>query len=73
MVSKYCRFATISGGRIIGVGDTLGRRLVVAIDEKAVVLREPSGVRVRVGWAAGLSTWSATAKGQRCGKKSASV
>ncbi len=49
MVSKDRRFATISGGRIVGVGDTLGRRLVVAIDEKAVVLREPSGVRVRVG------------------------
>jgi hypothetical protein len=49
MVSKDRRFATISGGRIVGVGDTLGRRLVVAIDEKAVVLREPSGIRVRVG------------------------
>lgn len=49
LVSKDRRFATIEGGRIVGVGDTLGRRLVVAIDEKAVVLREPSGVRVRVG------------------------
>jgi hypothetical protein len=49
LVSKDRRFATIEGGRIVGVGDTLGRRQVVAIDEKAVVLREPSGVRVRVG------------------------
>lgn len=49
LVSKDRRFATIEGGRIVGVGDTLGRRLVVAIDEKAVVLREPSGSLVRVG------------------------
>lgn len=49
LVSKDRRFATIDGGRIVGVGDTLGRRQVVAIDEKAVVLREPSGVQVRVG------------------------
>jgi len=49
LVSKDRRFATIEGGRIVGVGDTLGRRLVVAIDDKAVVLREPSGARVRVG------------------------
>lgn len=49
LVSKDRRFATIDGGRIVGVGDTLGRRLVVSIDEQAVVLREPSGVQVRVG------------------------
>ena len=49
LVSKDRRFATIDGGRIVGVGDTLGRRQVVAIDEKAVVLREPSGAQVRVG------------------------
>ena len=54
LVSKDRRFATIDGGRIVGVGDTLGRRVVVAIDEQAVVLREPSGARVRVGLGGGV-------------------
>jgi hypothetical protein len=31
------------------VGDRIGRRVVVRIDERAVTLREPSGARVRVG------------------------
>jgi hypothetical protein len=49
LVANDRRFATIDGGRVIGVGDVLGRRIVVEIEEKAVVLREPSGVLVRVG------------------------
>ena len=43
------RFATVDAGQIVGVGDVLGRRIVVGIEDKAVLLREPSGVIVRVG------------------------
>ena len=50
LVSADRRLATLGPeGRIIGVGDTVGRRVVVAIDERTVLLREPSGVRIRVG------------------------
>ena len=49
LVSPDRRFATVNGGRIIGIGDALGRRVVVGIDERAILLREPSGVEVRVG------------------------
>lgn len=49
LVSSDRRMATIDDGRIITVGDVLGKRVVVGIDERAVVLREPSGVQLRVG------------------------
>jgi hypothetical protein len=49
LVSSDRRMATIDEGRIISVGDVLGKRVVVAIDERAVVLKEPSGVQIRVG------------------------
>jgi hypothetical protein len=49
LVSKDRRFATIDGGQIIGIGDLLGRRTVVGMDERSVVLQEPSGVQIRVG------------------------
>ena len=49
LISNERRFATVDGGQIIGIGDALGRRVVVDIDERALVLREPSGVHVRVG------------------------
>jgi hypothetical protein len=49
LVSNDRRLATINGGVIVGVGDSIGRRVVVGIDERALILREPSGVRVRVG------------------------
>ena len=49
LVSSDRRFATIDNGQIIGIGDVLGRRVVVAIEERAVVLREPSGMQIRVG------------------------
>ena len=43
------RLATVGDeGRIIAVGDTVGRRVVVGIDERTVLLREPSGVQIRV-------------------------
>jgi exosome complex RNA-binding protein Rrp4 len=48
-VSSDRRLATIDDGHIISIGDVLGRRVVTAIDEHAVVLREPSGVQIRVG------------------------
>ena len=49
LVSNDRRFATVGSGQIIGIGDRLGRRVVVGIDERTLVLREPSGVHVRVG------------------------
>jgi hypothetical protein len=49
LVSPTRRYATIEGGRIIGVGDVIGRRTVVSMDERSVVLREPSGAQIRIG------------------------
>jgi hypothetical protein len=49
LVSNDRRFATINEGKIVGVGDVIGPRIVLAIDDQAVVLREPSGVQIRVG------------------------
>lgn len=49
LVSRDRRFATVDTGRIIGIGDLLGRRTVVAMDERSVVFQEPSGIRIRVG------------------------
>jgi hypothetical protein len=49
LVSSDRRYATVAGGRIVGVGDSIGRRTVVGMDERSVLLEEPSGVQVRVG------------------------
>ena len=49
LVSNERRFATVNEGQILGIGDVIGKRIVVAIDDRAVVLREPSGVQIRVG------------------------
>jgi hypothetical protein len=49
LVSKDRRLATIDGGQIIAIGDLLGRRTVVGMDERSVVFQEPSGVQIRVG------------------------
>jgi hypothetical protein len=49
LVSRDRRYATIEGGRIVGIGDVMGRRTVVGIDDRSVLLREPSGVQIRVG------------------------
>jgi hypothetical protein len=50
LVSADRRLATVGdAGQIVGVGDTLGRRVVVEIDDKTVLFREPSGARIRVG------------------------
>ena len=48
LVSSDRRMATVDDGRIITIGDLVGKRVVVAIDERSVVLREPSGVQLRV-------------------------
>jgi hypothetical protein len=49
LVSADRRLATVGDqGQIIRVGDTVGQRTVVAIDDKTVLLREPSGVLIRV-------------------------
>jgi hypothetical protein len=49
LVSDERRLATVDDGHIVGVGDVLGRRVVIRIDDRAVILREPSGVEIRVG------------------------
>ena len=49
LVANDRRFATITEGQIIAIGDVLGRRIVIGIEDRAVVLREPSGVQIRVG------------------------
>ena len=49
LVSRDRRFATVDGGQIIGIGDLLGRRIVVAMDERSVVFQEPSGMQIRIG------------------------
>jgi hypothetical protein len=49
LVGSDRRYATVEGGHVVRVGDTLGRRTVVAIDDRTVLLREPSGVQIRVG------------------------
>jgi len=49
LISSDRRMATIDEGRMVSVGETIGKRLVVAIDDRSVVLREPSGVQIRVG------------------------
>jgi hypothetical protein len=49
LVSKDRRLVTVEGGQIVGIGALLGRRTVVAVDEHSVVLREPSGLKIRVG------------------------
>jgi hypothetical protein len=49
LISNNRRYATIEGGRIVGIGDAVGRRTVVGMDERSVLFREPSGVQLRVG------------------------
>lgn len=49
LVANDRRFATINDGQIVAIGDVLGRRIVIGIDEQSMLLREPSGVQIRVG------------------------
>jgi hypothetical protein len=42
------RRRAIVDGRIVGIGDSVGLRVVVLIEAEAVVFREPSGLDVRV-------------------------
>jgi hypothetical protein len=49
LVAADRRRATIGDdGQVVAVGDTIGRRVVVAIDDRTVLFREPSGVQIRV-------------------------
>jgi hypothetical protein len=48
LIASDRRMATLGDGRIGTVGDVLGKRVVVGIDERAVALQEPSGVQIRV-------------------------
>jgi hypothetical protein len=49
LVAADRRLATVGDeGQIVGVGDAIGRRVVVAIDDRTVLLKEPSGVQIRV-------------------------
>jgi hypothetical protein len=47
------RRLAIIGGAIVGIGDSVGPRVVVAIDKDSVVFREPSGFELRVSLRAG--------------------
>jgi hypothetical protein len=47
VIDQDRRLATLDGG-IVTTGDRIGLRTVVRIERDAVILREPSGVDVRV-------------------------
>ena len=47
LVAEDRRLAMIDG-RVLGVGDAVGRRVIAAIEPRAVVFREPSGAQIRV-------------------------
>jgi hypothetical protein len=47
LIDQERRLAIIDG-TIVTIGDTVGPRVVVQIDRDSVVLREPSGLSVRV-------------------------
>jgi hypothetical protein len=49
LVASDRRFATLDGGQIVGIGDLLGRRTVVGMNERSVVFQEPSGLQIRIG------------------------
>ena len=47
LIDQERRLAIVDG-TIVTIGDTVGPRVVVHIDRDAVILREPSGLAVRV-------------------------
>jgi hypothetical protein len=47
LIDQDRRLAVINGTRV-GVGDSVGPRTVLRVEQDAVVLREPSGLAVRV-------------------------
>jgi hypothetical protein len=47
LIAHDRRLAVI-GGAIVGIGDSVGPRMVIAIDGESVVFREPSGFELRV-------------------------
>lgn len=48
LVSQDRRYATLDTGQVVTVGDVIGVRTVVAIDERSITLREPSGLEIQV-------------------------
>jgi predicted amidohydrolase len=48
LIDQERRLAIIDGA-IVTIGDVVGPRVVEQIDRNGVVLREPSGLSVRVG------------------------
>jgi hypothetical protein len=49
LTSEDRRFAMLADGRVVAIGDRVGPRVVIAIEPRLVVLREPSGLELRVG------------------------
>jgi hypothetical protein len=67
LVSENRRLALVDG-RIVSVGDSVGRRTVAQIEPHAVRFREPSGLEIRVGLggaAAGTMGSAAVSRGMR--------
>jgi hypothetical protein len=67
LVSENRRLAMVDG-RIVSVGDRVGRRTVAQIEPHAVRFREPSGLEIRVGLggaAAGTVDSAAKSRGMR--------
>jgi hypothetical protein len=55
LIDQDRRLAIIDGA-VVGVGDSVGARVVVRIDPDAVLLREPSGLAVRVSLRARMTS-----------------
>ena len=47
LIDRERRLAIVEG-TILGVGDAVGSRTIVQIERDAVVLREPSGLEIKV-------------------------
>jgi len=52
LIDEDRRLAIIDG-RILGVGDAVGQRIVARIEARFVILREPSGLAIRVALGSG--------------------
>jgi hypothetical protein len=64
LVSENRRLALVDG-RIVSVGDSVGRRTVAQIEPHAVRFREPSGLEIRVGLGGAAAGTMGSAAGSR--------
>jgi hypothetical protein len=64
LVSENRRLALVDG-RIVSVGDSVGRRTVAQIEPHAVRFREPSGLQIRVGLGGAAAGTMGSAAGSR--------